>query len=197
MENSIIFNLEDTRSEKIAEALSNKTCKKILGLLAERDLNASEISEKLHVPLNTIGYNLAKLVDSGLIEKKKDFFWSIKGKKVEIYKLANKKIIISPKKLRLAILPAAVISGIAAFALKIFNDIQNKVSTTENVLDKALMLEKNIVEVRDTYSLSNTVGSVNESVSSLFTGFGDAWLWFLLGALFSLVVFLIWNWRKI
>ncbi len=94
---SINFDLNDPRSGKIAEALSNKTAKKILHLLSEGELSGSEIAERLGAPLNTISYNLNKLVDAGLVERAKKFFWSSKGKRMEIYKLANKKIVISPR----------------------------------------------------------------------------------------------------
>ncbi len=95
----IDFDIDDPRAGIIAEVMANKTCKRILGLLAEKEMSESDISQALSIPLNTVGYNIAKLLESGLIEKTKSFFWSIKGKKIPTYKLSNKKILISPKKM--------------------------------------------------------------------------------------------------
>ncbi|MBI2631720.1 beta-propeller domain-containing protein [Candidatus Pacearchaeota archaeon] len=91
--------LNDPRSAAIAEVMTNKTCKKILDLIAEKEMSESDISSLLNIPLNTVGYNIKKLLDAGLIEKCKNFFWSVKGKKIPTYKLSNKKIIISPRRL--------------------------------------------------------------------------------------------------
>ena len=92
-----MLDLNDPRAGEIAEAMANKTAKKVLALLAEKEMSGSEIASSLKIPLNTVGYNLKKLVSAGLVEKTKKIFWSSRGKKMEIYKLANKRIIISPK----------------------------------------------------------------------------------------------------
>jgi len=93
----INVDIDDPRAGKIAEVLRNKTCKKILGVLAEEELTESEIAERLNMPLNTVGYNVKKLREAGLIEPVKGFLWSVKGKRVYRYRPANKKIVISPK----------------------------------------------------------------------------------------------------
>jgi len=94
----INMDLDDPRAGKIAEVLGNKTCKKILGVLAEeKEMTESEIASELGVPLNTVGYNVKKLVSAGLIEKVGGFLWSVKGKRVHKYKVSNKKIVISPR----------------------------------------------------------------------------------------------------
>ena len=66
---SISIDLGDPRTGLVAEALSNKTCVKILDLLAENELTATDIALRLGIPLNTVGYNLDKLIVSGLVEK--------------------------------------------------------------------------------------------------------------------------------
>src|SRR3989344_4999302 len=99
MSSSIMIDLDDARIAKIADVISNKTAKKILSLLAEGELGGGEISTKLNSPLNTITYNLKKLVEAGLVEKVNRIFWSSRGKRIEIYKLTNKNIIISSKKI--------------------------------------------------------------------------------------------------
>src|SRR3989338_7214274 len=105
---SIEIDLNDPRAGKIADALSNKTAKKILNYLTDKEeMSGSEIAAELNLPLNTVTYNLKTLTDAGLIEKANRLFWSSKGKKMELYKLSNKKIIISPR-----IASRSIIAGI-------------------------------------------------------------------------------------
>ena len=117
----ILTSLNDKNSKNIAEVLGNKTCKKILDFLADiKEASEKDISSKLNIPINTVEYNLNKLIKSGLVDKTKNFFWSVKGKKIPMYKLAKKHIIIGYKKPSLnylkSILPVLFI-GLAVFAL--------------------------------------------------------------------------------
>jgi len=93
----LLFDLNDEKSKKLGEVISNSTCKKIINLLAEKEQSASEIASELKIPLNTTTYNISNLIESGLIEQSKSF-WSVKGKKMPSYKVVNKAIVISPKK---------------------------------------------------------------------------------------------------
>ena len=94
----IMFGLDDEKSKYLAEILANKTCKKIIDYLSEiNEASEKDISNALSMPINTVEYNLNKLIKAGLVEKTKNFFWSIKGKKIPMYKLAKKHIVISPK----------------------------------------------------------------------------------------------------
>jgi len=80
----------------IAEILKNKTCKKILDYLADRkEASEKDIADGLGMAINTVEYNLKKLIGSGLVKKTSNFFWSVKGKKIPMYKLAKKHIVIS------------------------------------------------------------------------------------------------------
>lgn len=114
-EKFVLVSLEDERTGELAIALSNKTCKMILDLLAEKELSETEISKSLSIPLNTAEYNIKKLVKAGLIEEKKHFF-SVKGKRIPVYKISNKHIVISPKKTSFSklktSLPVVIIAGI-------------------------------------------------------------------------------------
>ncbi len=94
----IMIGLDDERSKKMAEVMGNLTCKKILNYLADiNEASQKDISDALNIPMNTLDYNIKKLFDVGLIEKTKNFFWSSKGKRIPMYKLARKHIVISPK----------------------------------------------------------------------------------------------------
>ena len=131
----INYDIDDPRSGAIAEVMANKTCKKILGLIAERELTASEIAGELGLPLNTTGYNIEKLLRAELIEETKGFFWSVKGKKMPKYKVSNKKIVISPRKL---VSPMVLIAGLVVLLLiglgLMLNQAQNSQISNDNNL---------------------------------------------------------------
>ncbi|MGK0209365.1 MAG: DNA-binding transcriptional ArsR family regulator [Patescibacteria group bacterium] len=94
-ETQINIPLNDKRLDLITEALSNKTAKKILEHLSHKDSTVTDISQDLKIALNTTDYTIKKLLKAGLIVKK-SYFWSVKGKKMPTYTVANKRIIITP-----------------------------------------------------------------------------------------------------
>ena len=66
----VLVSMDDERIKKISEALGNKTCKKIIDFLAdEKEASETDISEALKLPLNTVEYNLKKLVQAELVPK--------------------------------------------------------------------------------------------------------------------------------
>lgn len=115
----IMLSLEEKETKKIANVIGSETCRKILDHLATKEATATELSEKLTIPLSTVTYNIQQLVDTGLVSAD-EFHYSQKGKEVLHYKLANKYIIISPravvglKDTLKKILPVAAISAGAA-----------------------------------------------------------------------------------
>lgn len=117
----ILMGLNDENSKEVAEILKNKTAKKIIDFLGDRkEASEKDISESLNMPINTVEYNIKKLVKVGLVKKDNRFFWSEKGKKINLYQLARKHIIISPNKkpsldALKAILP--IVGVIAIFAV--------------------------------------------------------------------------------
>jgi DNA-binding transcriptional ArsR family regulator len=84
-------------SRKITQILSNGTSLKILELLGEKGMSATDIAEKLNLPLTTVKYNLDSLIESDLI-KVKQIKWSQKGRQVKIYESAEKLIVLVPSK---------------------------------------------------------------------------------------------------
>lgn len=184
----IIVSMEDERAGKIADVLGNKTCKKIIDLLAEKESSEKEIAEKLKIPINTAEYNLKKLLDSGLIEKTKNFFWSAKGKKVPLYKLSNKSIVISPKgkissKLT-SVLPALIIGGIGAVLIKY---LVNPISRASNLMDKSESL------------IAPEATAIAEQSANAFSILQTLpnWYWFSLGVIITAVIVIVVNWRKL
>jgi DNA-binding transcriptional ArsR family regulator len=165
-----------------------------LGLLAEKELNASEISIELDLPLNTIGYNLEKLIEAGLIEKSKGFLWSVKGKRIEKYRVVNKRIIISPRKLGTSIIPVVLISGIFSVAVKWFTESKKTVNFVPDYAQKASIESGRLHAEQASLDLASSVSSY--SYESLVQT-GNAWLWFLLGSLIGIMLFVFWNRNKI
>ena len=209
-EHYVSIDLDDARAGKIAEVLGNKTCKKILGLISEKEMSQSELSESLKMPLNTLDYNIKKLVEAGFIEPNKGFLWSIKGKRILKYRAVNRKIIITPRFGLKGIIPMVVISGLAALGLNSWINGQKFVSIqAPDLLEKSRgagnELGQTVASSADAGSVVNGVASASGSlgnsgvdiVANVSGSVGNAGLWFMLGALFVLLLIVVWNWRKI
>lgn len=185
-EKYLLFSLDDEQAKKLGEVISNSTCKKIAGFLAEKEASESDIARELSLPLNTVEYNLKKLLGAGIIEKSKNFFWSSKGKKILTYKIANKLIVISPKKTSVysklkSVVPVVLISAIfTAFVAWYFRArevIQENLPKAAETLAKA--------------GVAEGAQTITETVSS------NVWIWFAIGSLMAIIVFFAWNWKKL
>lgn len=204
----IMISLEDEKVRQISEILGNKTCKKILDFLADRDEGSeTDIATSLGAPVNTIEYNLKKLVSFGLVEKAKNFFWSRKGKKIDMYKLAKKHIVISHKtkpsysKLK-TIVPVALISGLFAFIIRAFYNASSSVARSSQ--DFALKGAESAVSVASESAGAAATGVSNAAqAANIGISFVDkiialpAWFWFFAGAIAALLIMLGLNWRKL
>ena len=170
----LMLDVDDPRANAIADVLANKTCKKILGLLAERELSESELASALHVPLNTINYNVKKLASAGLIESSRSL-WSSKGRAVKVYRVSGKKIVISPKTMIRGLVPALAALIVATFGLRIFG------TQKEQALKAALD------------SGADGVAS-STGLYDVLVNVPNTWAWFFVGGLFVLLVVLLWQW---
>lgn len=124
-EKFLLVSLNESKAKKLAQVISNETCRKILDYLADDEATESELGKKLNIPISTVHYNLKCLMDGGLVSVE-EFHYSEKGKEVKHYKLANKYIIIAPKstygikeKLK-SILPVALLVGVTSIVIQIF-----------------------------------------------------------------------------
>ena len=122
----LLLSLEDDNAKALGETIANKTSRKIVSFLAEEEASENKIAKALGIPINTVEYNLKKLLQAGLIEKAKKFFWSEKGKKIDIYKVANKLIIIAPKKSSFRKLKSFLPVFLVAAAFTIFTWLYSK-----------------------------------------------------------------------
>ncbi len=82
-------------SKKITQILSNEKAMKMLEVLADRPMSASDVADKLEIPLTTVKYNLDGLIEAELI-KVKETKWSRKGREVKIYEPVQKFIVVAP-----------------------------------------------------------------------------------------------------
>jgi DeoR/GlpR family transcriptional regulator of sugar metabolism len=200
-ENFILVSLEDSKSKEISEVLGSKTCKKIISYLSEnKEASQKDLSDNLKIPMNTLDYNIKKLLSSGFIQKRKNFFWSKKGKKIAMYEISNKSIVISHKrptseKLK-SIIPALILTAAGTFAVWTYEKISSlpllepSVSMgagTNNLMDKTV----------GTVAESATYATATPAVHSFLQNTPLVWGWFLAGALFVITIFSIINWRKL
>jgi DNA-binding Lrp family transcriptional regulator len=187
----MLVSLEDSKS--ISEVLGSKTCKKIISYLSERkEASQKDLSNALSIPMNTLDYNIKKLLDSGFIQKRKNFFWSKKGKKIVMYELSNKSIVISPKKSSSqkfkSILPAFIATVAGTFVIWVYQKINY---VNQNILNS-------VADASEGGALKATEIALPTSSSIYFTPQPTPiWAWFLGGALLMILIFSIINWKKL
>lgn len=197
----VMVSLDDARLGVLADVLSNKTSKKILEYLAEKEASESEIANDLGLPANTINYNVRKLVESGLIEKSKKFFWSIRGKKIIYYRIAKKSIIISPKNSNaVKIIGTFFIVGIGAVLVKLFSSSylqKSPVSVASDVnrtiADKLPIASESGLDATSGQEIVKATASnlAAQNASGVISWVFEPWLWFVVGALTIAVVYVL------
>jgi len=187
----LLVSFDDERIGKLSETLTNKTCKKIVNFLIEKkEASQKDISDNLNIPMNTVDYSVKKLLNSGLIEKSKNFFWSRKGKKIINYKVSNTSIIISPKSSSLnskfkSLFPVILFSAALTFA---FRFLTQRIP----VRDETSLLSAPAVSKTAEISVNSAVGNSVFLIDRIPTG-----TWFGIGAILVMLLFIWLNWRKL
>ena len=181
----LLLSLNQKESKAVAQTLSNDTSRKILDYLTEKqESSASELSKNLNIPLPTIDYNLKQLVKTNLVESK-EFLWSKKGREIDLYRLAKKLVIIAPKSTSLKeiknLLPVGIIAVAAAFFIKFYEQAKEVLVMKAGYADSAQQLiEGTPATVEDFEVVMNTIPILSQN-----------WLWFLYGALFVIILIII------
>ncbi|AKB85607.1 protease inhibitor I42 family protein [Methanococcoides methylutens] len=93
-DNVVVLPLNED-SKKITQTLSNEKSLKILDLLSEEPMSATDISKKLGLSITTIKYNIDSLLEADLIKVHR-IKWSEKGREVKIYEPVQKLIVVAP-----------------------------------------------------------------------------------------------------
>lgn len=171
----MLLPMGDKKLKAVTNAVNNPKCRNILDLLAEKGkATESEIAKELDAPISTVHYNLKQLVNAGLVVAD-EYHYSKKGREVNHYRMANRYIIITPGETKgirqklASILPAALISVVAGVMIKYLYAPESK-----SVAESGPMM----------------------AVRSAPPSAPDLALWFLAGAAFFLVVFLLWNYLR-
>ncbi len=187
-EKHLLLSLDDENAKALGETIANSTSRKIIKFLSEEEASENKIAKALKVPINTVEYNLQKLLKTGLIEKSKKFFWSEKGKKIDVYKVANKIIVISPKKSSLSklksFLPVIFISAIFSTFIWLYNKT--------NILTKPVV--ENLMQAQAEPIFSAVRDSTSEiaKIAVPYSNLGTI-EYFLIGIWTVLIIFLILN----
>ena len=185
------MSMEDSKIKKISNVISNESCRRILDYLANKEATESELALNLNIPISTVHYNLQQLMETSLIDAN-EYHYSEKGKEVSHYRLANKYIIIAPKKTSgikeklKGIFPVVLIVGGAALAIQLSNNYfsgGNAISSARIASDAGIaktaaapmMIQETAVQATQ---------QVQTSVPNIA-------LWFLAGAIFALLVYFI------
>jgi DNA-binding transcriptional ArsR family regulator len=202
-EKFVLVSLKESKAKKLAQVISNESCRKILDYLAEKEATETELAEKLEVPISTVHYNLKHLTSAGLVDVD-EFHYSEKGREVNHYKLANKYVIIAPKstfgikeKLK-AVLPVALITVVAAGLLKLFTSRMTTFGAVKSAAREAVMTAMPEAEEAavDAVATGVTKGITNftqipPGVAPVSISGPDIALWFLIGAVFAIVIYMI------
>jgi DNA-binding transcriptional ArsR family regulator len=189
--NLLLVDLNDKKTKKLAETITSGTSRKILNHLAEKEHDTeANIAKSLNVPISTVHYHLQKLQDASLISVD-EFHYSPKGREVNHYQLANKYIIIAPKKISglkqklKNILPVGVAAlGISAI-IKIFTSSQKMFGAEA----KVMAVERAVLTSADemAYAAPEVTNDVVQTVSSQ----PDIALWFLIGSFSAIALYLL------
>jgi DNA-binding transcriptional ArsR family regulator len=208
--------LNESKTKKLAEVISNNTCRKMLDFLAEKnDCTESDIAKNLNIPISTVNYNMKALVEAKLV-KSDEYHYSEKGKEVNHYKLANQFVIIAPEgdksilreKLR-SIIPTALIIGAAAGIIKLFSGTFSAAQAEAPMLQTAMKAvaapaAAPIAREAATYAADNAAESapmlaaqapeVGGAVQQAVSNAPEIALWFFIGAVSGVIVYLLVEW---
>ena len=225
--NFILLSMEDDKIKKISNVISNDSCRKILDYLSTKEATESELASTLAIPISTVHYNLQQLTEAGLVSAE-EYHYSEKGKEVNHYKLANKYIIIAPKKtygikekLRSILSVVIIVSGAALaiqFTQKFFahGSVVNIFSNTKQILVRETIVTtaQDAGIAAKSFAIGSAQSTANnpqilQNSTNMTTEYltkpevttqvmktpASVWsniaLWFLIGAIFAVVVYLI------
>ncbi|MBI2136868.1 helix-turn-helix transcriptional regulator [Candidatus Woesearchaeota archaeon] len=184
------------------------------------EVTETQISKDLKLPLSTVHYNLQQLQAGNLVDVD-EFHYSEKGKEVNHYKLANKYIIIAPSapaqsirdKLK-SLLPVALLTAGAAALIQIFSKLSSKAGSLDyaqkasaeyasrSVADAATeaaiaakpladeAAEPLLTEMKSE-ALTVAQKAAEPAIKSSSSLFSNIALWFILGAAFAVIAYLI------
>ncbi|MCB9358988.1 helix-turn-helix transcriptional regulator [Candidatus Woesearchaeota archaeon] len=199
----LMVSLDDEETKKVAQVMTNDTCRKILDALADKEYTETELSMALKQPISTVHYNLQQLIRSGLVVAE-EYHYSKRMKEVMHYKLANQYIIIAPKsaktygikeKLR-SILPVALVGIVGSALIHFYNAFMAKAPVASaSMLAKAAPMPEAIQAVADEAGRAATDSVAAAPIAEMYNATAQSGpnvaLWFLAGCFFIILAWLI------
>lgn len=202
-ETFLLVSLEEDKAKKLAQVISNDTCRSILDYLANKKATETELSQQLNIPISTVHYNLKHLVDNKLVEAE-EFHYSEKGKEVLHYSLSNKYVIIAPKgvsdkfrdKLR-SIIPAIAIVGAIAFAIQFIPSLFSVGASKMGSAESAPMLQTSALDSSQGFAASAARETAVLGSSHVFQQASQSiGIWFVLGAVIFMMIYLVFEYLR-
>jgi len=208
--NFLLVDLNESKTKRLAETITSDTSRKILNYLAEKEQDTeANAAKELGIPISTVHYHLQKLQEAQLVIAE-EYHYSPKGREVNHYKLANKYIIIAPKKVSglkeklKGILPVGlIVLGISA-VIKAVQLLGSRVASYDYAAEKALLAEEAGREVAATTQqmvADNVPEAAELAQEETFQAIGsgvqqgvqqpDIAFWFLIGSFSTLVIYVI------
>lgn len=87
----------EEKAQNIVKAISHQNAGEVVQILSlEGPLRLSDIAERLKISINAAKYHIENLMNAGILEISNTRY-SVKGKKVKIYRLKNQVFIVAPK----------------------------------------------------------------------------------------------------
>lgn len=123
-EEIIILEPGKEKAQNIVKAISHQNAGDIMQLLsAEGPMRLSDIANRLGLSTNAAKYHVENLMSAGLIEISNTRY-SVKGKKMKVYRLKNQVFIVAPGMssgldLRAALLKYATLCGVFIFSFAV------------------------------------------------------------------------------
>jgi DNA-binding transcriptional ArsR family regulator len=198
--NFLLVDLSEKKTKKLAETITSDTSRKILDYLADKeDDTESSMAAALNIPISTVHYHLQKLSEAKLIVAE-EFHYSKKGREVQHYKLANKYIIIAPKKISglkeklKGVLPVGlIVLGVGVVWKSIQFVARNGLPLPFPAQSVAMesAVEKGVVE----RALQEGVATAPAPTAAVPSQ-PDVVLWFLVGSLVTIALFVIIAWVR-
>jgi predicted transcriptional regulator len=192
-EKFIMVSLEEDKAKEIANVISNDTSRKILAFLSEKDAAENDIVRELNLPASTVHYNIQNLLKYDLIEIK-DFYWSEKGNKVNVYTVAKKLIVIAPKSMKIktklkGILPVALTALVASGMIYFYQNFykltalgSGKMMAAQEASDFAGAAEETLMASAP--KVAEVAPKIIEAATPNYA------LWFLIGSFFAIAIFI-------
>ncbi|HIH37801.1 winged helix-turn-helix transcriptional regulator [Candidatus Woesearchaeota archaeon] len=197
-ESFVLVNLNEEKTKDLAKVLANETTRKILNLLTQGEKTATEIAQQLQIPLSTVTYNIGHLMAVKLVVVE-EFHYSEKGREVPHYKLANKCIIIAPENP-----PETMMKKIAKLLPSVFGialgGILLKVLGSRSITAVGAPMAKSLAQPAQDLAMMEAAPAAARSLSSTQIPPAstlvspDAWVWFIIGALITLLLISVARW---